>query len=464
MKNPFSSHQSRRRFLGEMNCAAIGSTPILSSLANLYLTGSLAADTTDDEDYKAIVCVFLAGGNDSFNMVAPVSGDARADYEASRREASLPVTDFTALSPTLPDGRELGLNKEMTEVHQLYADDKAAVICNVGSLVEPTILSAINAGSAKLPLGLFSHSDQSAHWQSTTPEERNPSTGWGGRLADLIDEFTEDQRFSMNISLAGKNIYQVGQSASEFSIGADGVSRLKGWGDASFLPRQNAITSLLDQEYTSALERTFAGSKKEALELGAAFQDAFSSAEPIQTSFDQTNRLSSQLLGVARTIAARNALSKKRQTFFVSAGGWDLHGSIAGHSTMLGDLSQSIGEFQNAMQELGIEDKVTLFTVSDFGRTLSPNGGGTDHAWGGNQLVVGGSVKGGIYGEYPELSLNSHLDVGRGRLIPTTSVDEYYADLALWMGVFPSNISYVLPNLNRFHDIGANGSPLGFLE
>ncbi|MDB4409144.1 DUF1501 domain-containing protein, partial [Akkermansiaceae bacterium] len=447
-----------------MNCAAIGSTPLLSSILSLHLTGQLAAEESgEDEDYRAIICVFLSGGNDSFNMLTPVSGEARASYEATRREVALPASDYFPLSPILPDGQEIGLHRKMPEIHDLYGEGKAAFICNVGSLIEPTDIASVLAGSANLPRGLYSHSDQSAHWQSTTPEMRNPKSGWGGRLADLIDNLSENNRVSMNVSLAGKNIFQVGQSASELTINSNGVSSLRGWGQASFLPRQNAVESLLDQEYASALERVFATSKKNALELGNEFQEAFTGQESLQTVFDNTNKLSVQLSGVAKTIAARQVLSKKRQTFFVKIGGWDHHGSLAEHPEMLGSLSKAIGEFQLAMQELNVEDKVTLFTASDFGRTLTPNSGGTDHAWGGNQFVVGGAVNAGIYGNYPNLAVGSSLDVGRARLLPTTSVDEYYADLALWMGVSPSDISYVLPNLHRFHDVNLNGAPMGFM-
>ena len=456
---------TRRRFLGEMNCAAIGSTSVLSALLNLQLSGRLAAQTGgEDEDYRAIVCLFLSGGNDSFNMLAPFSGDARADYEASRGEIALPADDYTLLPDSLPDGRQLGLHKRMPEVSDLYTEGKAAFLCNVGSLIEPTNLDAIKFGTARLPLGLYSHSDQTAHWQSSTPEQRNARTGWGGRLADLIESVNGGSDISMNVSVAGRNLYQVGNSSSAFTIRPGGLPALSQWDQAAYLPRRNALQSLLDQNYQSALERTFSGSKQEAIEIGEQFRSAYSQGTPITTTFDSSNGYAIQLQEVARTIAARDLLSKKRQTFFVLRRGWDHHGSLNDHPALLGQLSQAIGQFQNAMAELGVEDKVTLFTASDFGRTLSPNAGGSDHAWGGNQIIVGGGVQKGIYGDYPDLALGNQLDTGRGRLIPTTSVDEYYAELALWLGVNPTDMGYVLPNLHRFHDISGGEAPLGFMS
>lgn len=464
---------SRRRFLGEMNCAAVGSTSVLTSLLNLQLTGNLAAEgmNDDEEDYRALVCVFLAGGNDSFNMLAPMSGEARTDYEATRGGVALPVSDFLPLPEALDDGRQLGLHKRMAEVHNLYTSGSAAFVCNVGTLVEPTDLSGIDAGTARLPSGLYSHSDQLAHWQSSTPDQRNPRIGWGGRLADLVQELNGNSEVSMNISAAGRNIFQVGNSSTAFNIGLGGMPQIKEWGNPEFLSRRVAAESLMNQEYASVLERTFASAKKGAVETGESFQEAYLNGTPLTTVFDTYNNYGSQLKAVARTIAARKALSKKRQTFFVMATGWDHHGSLEEHPDMLAGLSEDIGQFYNAMVELGLEDKVTLFTASDFGRTLSPNGGalsanvgGTDHAWGGNQIVVGGGVKKGVYGVYPDLALGNNLDTGRGRLIPTTSVDEYYADLALWMGVSPTHMSYVLPNLHRFHNIIGGEAPLGFME
>ena len=220
----------------------------------------------------------------------------------------------------------------------------------------------------------------------------------------------------------------------------------------------------MDAQYQNAFERAFAKMKRAAVDANASFKTAISAAPVVTSPFTGSNPLAAQLQMVAKTIAARGPLGKKRQTFFVQMSGWDLHGSIeSNHPGLLSSVSVAVSQFQTAMVELGLEDQVTLFSASDFARTLSSNGSGTDHAWGGNAFVVGGAVNGGhVYGTYPELALGSALDTGRGRLIPTTSVDEYFAELALWMGVSASNLPLVLPNLTRFHD-PLSGPPIGFL-
>ena len=443
---------------------------LLSSLINLRLTGSLAADSAPGEgDYKALVCVFFAGGNDSFNMLAPVDEEGYAQYASARGEIALPKEDFTALPGVLPepDGRTLGLHGEMAELHTLYGEGKAAFVANVGTLIEPTTLATMADESVKLPLGLFSHSDQQLHWQSGLPGTRFPLNGWGARTADLINSLNGESGVSMNVSLDGINMFQSGGTTSLMTRSAANVTSLTRWDNPSFQLRRSALETLLDAEYQNIFERTFASSKKEAIAVSSEYLEALSMQDPLVTTFTEGNSLSEKLRAVAETIAARGPLCKRRQTFFVQMNGWDHHSSLAEHPTMLGAVSQAIGEFQAAMVELGVEDDVTLFSASDFGRTLSANGGGSDHAWGGNQFVVGGAVNGGqIYGQYPELALGSFLDTGRGRFIPTTSVDEYAAELALWMGVSPSNLGLVLPNLGEFFDastIETNGPPLGIM-
>ena len=349
----------------------------------------------------------------------------------------------------------------MAELAALFQSGKAAFVANVGTLVEPTDLSAILNQTAKLPLGLYSHSDQEIHWQSSLPDTRTSSSGWGGRMADLLRDLNEDGGVSMNVSLAGTNLFQVGDSTSVFAKNPGDIPGITNWNDPNPAKR-NAVQSILEAEYENVFKKALAARTRDAIEAGEAYRTALQGIPALASTFDSQNPLSLQLKDVAETIAARENLGKKRQTFFVRVGGWDHHGSLNSHPAMLGALSQAIGEFQVAMSELCVEDQVTLFTASDFGRTLSPNGGGSDHAWGGNQFIVGGAVEGGkVHGIYPELALGNNLDVGRGRMIPTTSVDEYFADLALWMGVSPQNISSVLPNLSRFHSVVDSGAPIG---
>jgi uncharacterized protein (DUF1501 family) len=468
MKTPRTAadrHLSRRRFLGEASCAAVGSASLLSSILNLRLLGDLAAaEAPAADEYRALVCVFLAGGNDSFNMLAPVDATGYAEYAATRGVVAVPQSKLLALAGSLPDGRSLGVHDSMPGLKDLYDTGKAAFISNVGTLVEPTTLATYGNGAAKLPLGLFSHSDQQMHWQSSLPDSRAPGAGWGGRMGDLLNELNGAGPVSMNVSLGGINLFQSGTDVVPFAIGTSGAVELSFWNSGSYLPRRQAMESIMDATYQNAFERAFARMKRNAVDANAAFKTALSAAPAITSPFTASNALSAQLQMVAKTISARSLLGKKRQVFFVHMGGWDLHGNIeSNHPGLLSTLSVAVSQFQAAMAELGLEDQVTLFSASDFARTLSTNGSGTDHAWGGNHFVVGGAVNGGrVYGTYPELALGSSLDTGRGRLIPTTSVDEYFAELALWMGVSASNLPLVLPNLSRFHD-PLSGPPLGFL-
>lgn len=459
----------RRQFLRNTGCSAIGGSSMLSALINLRLTGSLAAEAKGGDDYKALVCLFLAGGNDSFNMLAPVDPEnGYPEYAAARAGVALPLTDFLPLGDPLPapDGRTLGLNAQMTELKSLFDQGKAAMVANVGTLVEPITKEELLLGQRPLPLGLYSHSDQTLHWQSGLPDTRSPLGGWGGRMAGFLNDLNGESKVSMNVSLAGLNLFQSGSATSLLARSSNEIPGIRNWGEFAFRHRRTALETMLEGEYHNAFEKAFSSSKKDAIEAGAEYQAALEATDPLTTSFTSTNNLSMQLKAVAETIAAREGLSKCRQTFFVQMGGWDHHSSLADHPAMLRTVSQAVGEFYGAMVELGLEDSVTLFSASDFARTITPSGAGTDHAWGGNQFVVGGDVDGGkIYGSYPSLTPGGALDTGRGRFIPTTSVDQYVADLALWMGVTPSDLDeIVLPNLSNFHDVVNDGAPLGLMK
>lgn len=283
-------------------------------------------------------------------------------------------------------------------------------------------------------------------------------------MADLLDELNGVGQVSMNVSLGGINLFQSGASVTPFAVGPGGALEINYWNFNPYAPTKQALESIIDASYDNAFQRAFAGMKRKAVEANRAFKRALDTGTPVTQPFNAGNPLAGQLQMVARTIASRGALLAKRQTFFVQMGGFDLHGSIeANHPQLLARVNEAVAQFQAAIAGLGLENQVTVFSASDFARTLAPNGSGTDHAWGGNHFVVGGAVNGGkIYGTYPELALHSPLDTGRGRLIPTTSVDAYFAELALWMGVRPSNLPLVFPNLARFHSPG-DGPPLGFL-
>lgn len=463
MRSPKSENCNRRRFLGQASCASVGSLAAYASILNLKLTGSLSAAESDSTvDYKALVCVFLAGGNDSFNMLVPSGGPAYSDYAETRSSLALTPDEISPFVNALPDGRRLGLSSAMPGLRSLYESGKAAFVANVGTLVEPTTALGIENGTVDLPLGLYSHSDQQLHWQSALPDTRSPGSGWGGRLADKISSFNGESGVSMNLSLAGTNVFQSSTGTGVFSKSPGILPGIKDWDLPVLRPRRAAIESVLESEYENVFKKVFAGRTNEAISASDEYRSALEGIPDMTSTFSEENAISQQLKDVVETILARDGLSKRRQTFFVKAGGWDLHSSLDPHGAMLGQLSEAVSEFQTAIEEFGLEREVTLFTASDFGRTLTDNGGGSDHGWGGNQFVVGGAVQGGrVFGEYPDLALGNPLDVGRGRLIPTLSVDEYLADLALWMGVSPSNLEVVLPNLSRFSDVILGGAPLG---
>lgn len=472
MKRP-SSAINRREFLGEANCAALGSTAVTAAILNLNLLGRLAAadEPDEEEDYRALVCLYLAGGNDSFNMVGPGSGDGYDEYAAARASVAIPAIGeeggFLPLNGTVSDtdDRQLGIHPSLPYLQGLYNSGKAALVANVGTLVEPTSLEAFQNGTVKLPLGLFSHSDQMMQWQTSLPDQRSSRTGWGGRMSDLLQDLNEVSSVSMNISTAGENIFQTGGDTTSFAIGANGAIELTAWRSPSYANRRAAVESMLDLEYKNAFQRAFAERKQSAITANAAYKDALDGVTALETTFTSWNPLSVQFQNVAKTIGARQVLGKKRQTFFVLMPGYDLHGKLGTqHPALLATVDQALAEFQAALEELGVSGKVTTFTSSDFSRTLATNGSGTDHAWGGNHFVIGNAVEGGkVYGTYPELALESSIDTGRGRLIPSTSVDEYVSDLALWMGISKANLPMILPNLSRFHS-PADGPAMGYMK
>lgn len=453
---------NRRTFLGQASCAAVGTTALFSTVLDLGMFNVLAGSAPD---YKALVCLFLNGGADSFNMVVPRGPAEYAEYAQVRRDLALPQADLLPITPATSDGKEYGLHPGLAEIQTLFGQNSLAILSNVGTLVEPMTLSQFQNGTAARPLGLFSHSDQQMHWQTSIPDRRNAS-GWAGRMADILGAINSNPNIAMNISLSGSNVMQTGDVTSHYAITENGSRGLRDYGGLSPQAqiRTQAIDSLLGMTYQHLFERTFAQRMRGAIDAHLEFSAAINALPPLQTVFSDTP-LSRQFRMVAQTIAARQTLGLCRQTFFVEVGGWDHHDDvILNQEAMLPIVSAALSEFYSALVELGVENEVTTFTASDFGRTLTTNGRGSDHAWGGNQIVMGGAVSGGeMYGTYPSLYDGNSLDTGRGRLIPTTSVDEYFAELALWFGVPRQDLELVLPNIRRFYDPGSSAPPIGFV-
>ena len=462
---------SRRKFLGQASCAAIGASTLWSSLVNLkaFTAASLANSTTlADPEYKALVCVFLSGGNDSFNMLMPRSTDEYNEYATTRSNLAIPLADMLPVFPENAGGRLFGLHPSLMRTQQLFNENKLAFITNVGTLVQPVTKQQYYEETANLPLGLYSHSDQGQQWMTGLPNGRT-GTGWGGKVADLVHDMNSSTNISMNISLSGTNIFQTGKETIEFALDPyDGSSGIYGYGDHDAWNvfdrmRTRAINSMLEHEYQDMFQKTYVDVVRRSRDGHIQFQDAIGNVPVLQTTFTD-NYLSRSFQMAAYTMAAHESLGMKRQIFFIDYGGWDHHDEVLNaQSAMLYELDTALGEFSNALAELGLGSQVTTFTLSEFGRTLTSNGNGTDHAWGGNVIVMGDKVTGkNIYGEYPTLALNSQIELGSGTLIPQLSADQYFAELALWFGVNPSDLPSIFPSLTNFYQPGS-GMPIGFL-
>ncbi|MEI6533855.1 MAG: DUF1501 domain-containing protein [Verrucomicrobiaceae bacterium] len=471
-----SSGISRRRFFGQASCAAVSSIPVLNTILNLQLAQRLAAVTAPaNNEYRALVCLFLSGGNDSFNMLVPRDPAAYATYQSSRSNLTLTPAQLIDINPIgLPN---FAVHSGMPEVASLFQNGHASFVANVGTLIEPVQNRTQVAQSLKqLPLGLYSHSDQSEQWQTGIPHSRS-GIGWGGRVADILKSLNTNQLVPMNISLDGGNVWQTGDTTAEYAIttgGAVGLANYKyAWQQYDTVNQalSQGVDCQLAQQYSNLLEQTFNTRKKQAMDAYNVFANATSASLPNGITFPATY-IGSRLAMVAKAIQGRAGLGATRQTFFIQRGGWDHHsGVLANQAIMLPEVSAAIGVFYDCMAALGIQNKVTLFTASDFGRTLTSNGQGSDHAWGSNQIVVGGAVNGKrIYGQYPDLAINpdvgtevNPLDTGRGRFIRTTSCDQFFAELALWLGVSASDLPLILPNIGNFYSPGSASPPLGFM-
>ncbi|MDA7501929.1 DUF1501 domain-containing protein [Chitinophagales bacterium] len=464
---------TRREFLGTFSagCASLGVTSLLSGITNMGLISAAASANApfipSINDYKALVCVMLNGGNDSFNMLVPSGASEYAQYAAARTELALDQADLLPINPTNTNGVNFGLHPSMPNIQALFEEGNAAFVANVGALVEPTSVLAVANETANLPTGLFSHIDQRTHWQTGVPNDIN-ALGWGGKLGDILYTNNVNQDISMNISLSGVNVFQRGNEVTEYAINSStGSVLITGATSNSFYQqlKRQTLDNLLDQTYNDVLSNAYSNKIVNAKGSSFAFSSAIATGTPITTVFADTP-ISQKLLMVAKTIAARDILDVSNQTFFIEFGGWDTHDDlIDDHTELLGQLDDAIASFQAALVEIGVVEGVTGFTMSDFGRKLASNGDGADHAWGGNALVWGNPVNGQkIYGEYPELFLGSSLDIGGGRLIPTTSCDEYFAELALWFGASYSDLNQIFPNINNFWTPVMGPGPLGLMS
>jgi uncharacterized protein (DUF1501 family) len=420
-------------------------------------------------DYKALVCLFLFGGNDSWNMLVP-TGTAEYNAYARSRGGTTGTglaLDRAALLPAAPIGRtsgdpSYGFHPSMSGVRELFDRGRLAVVANVGPLLRPTTKAAYQTAASTghlLPPQLFSHNDQQDQWHSLRGRVTS-KTGWAGRIADLMNAQVGGQQLPLNVSLAGQTYFQAGEIARPYVMGAAGAATFSGFAASGVgLARRGAVEemlrSTLQSKSNTVYERGYAEVQRRAVVAADQVNGALAAARDftaLPTTGATLTPLQTQLRTVAKLIAARDALGVSRQIFFVSAGGFDQHDDqMADQPGLLSNVSAAIKSFHDAISEIGMDNSVTLFTQSDFGRTLTSNGDGSDHAWGGIQLVSGGAVLGGrIYGEYPLLELGSSLDVGGGRIVPTTSADQYVATLATWFGINSTDLKLIAPNILAF--------------
>lgn len=465
---------SRRDFLGESACASLGTASVMSTLLNLRMANkAAAAGLTPGEDCKTLICIYLGGGIDSFNVLVPRDANRYAEYAATRSNLALAQSSLLQLDQDGGDGQLYGLHPSTQPLADMFngaagsdfaGKRQLAFVTNVGTLSEPTTPAQVANGTASYPRALFSHSDQTEQWQTSLPNGADDLTGWAGRAADVLHSTLNQDLTSMSISFSGNNIFQVGQSTQQFVMTQRGALRFAG-SDAdpgTALQLKNAaLKSMMEQEYANLMQQGFAELSSSSIAQQEFVQEQFEGFDEnsIPVDFPDTG-IGRNLEAALRMIALRPTLGLRRQTLFISAGGWDHHGELLNtQAGMLAELAPAIAAFQKALNAMNLADTVVGFTSSDFGRTLRSNGRGTDHAWGGNQMVFGAPISGGkIYGTFPSLALDSAnpYDVGRGgRLLPTTSVDEYFGEMLRWFGVTGANLDQVLPNYHLFHDVNA---------
>ena len=454
--------QSRRAFLQRAAAWGIlgGAGPFVLNLAAI---GEAAAATASD--YKALVCIFLYGGNDYANTVPPSDQASYNLYASLRGAIAHPRDSLTAtlLNPTtaLPGGRQYALAPNLASVMPIFDAGRLAVVLNVGTLIQPTSKANYQAKSVPLPPKLFSHNDQQSFWQASNPE--GATTGWGGRIGDLLQSGNGNSVLTC-INAAGNAVFMSGRTAVQYGVTTNGPVPLLNNATSLFGSQtgMSTLRALMTGPRTNIFEDEHARVTKRSLDTQAQVSAALAAAPVTTTPLPAGNSLADQLRIVSRLISVSQELGAKRQVFFVSLGGFDNHDSIlTDHPTLMTRLGAAMRYFHDVCAELGVLDRVTAFTGSDFGRTLTSNANGSDHGWGSMHFVMGGAVRGrAIYGTPPAIANNGPDDVGQGRLLPSLSVDQYASTLASWFGVSSGNLSTVVPNISNYNPSTWN---IGFL-
>jgi uncharacterized protein (DUF1501 family) len=457
---------SRRAFLQRLSSLSLAGAAAPMAL-NLAAFGEAAAATA--ADYRALVCVFLYGGNDYGNTLVPVDATHYPLYQAQRPtlaygRAALDATALTPLAAPLDRNGasyQYALAPELAPLLPLFNDGRLGVLLNVGTLMQPTSKDEYTRRAVPLPPKLFSHNDQQSFWQSSAAE--GATSGWGGRIGDLLMSGNGNATFTC-VNVSGNAVYMSGHTAVQYQVTPNGSVALNALKNPLFgsAACSNALAALVTAPRSHLFEAEHTRVMKRAIEANDALTAALAGAPTIATTFPASNGLGDQLKMVARMISVADALTVKRQVFFVSLGGFDTHdGLLSIHPGLLTTVADALAAFQASLRELKVESQVTTFTGSDFGRTLAGNNDGSDHGWGSMHFVLGGAVLGQrFYGTAPVIANNGADDVGQGRLLPSTGVDQFAATLGRWFGVSDTDLLSVLPNLRNWN---AGARNLGFL-
>lgn len=448
---------SRRQFL--KTCSLMSIAGAASPFAvNLAAIGAASAQTTPP-DYKAIVCLFFYGGNDHTNTFIPYDTTSYGQYNASRPSIAIPRDAALAATATGPvasqGGREFAFHPALTAFKTHWDAGRLAVVANVGPLVVPTTKAQYQSRSVPLPPKLFSHNDQQAVWQAHRPIGEGANIGWGGRIGDLLASQNSNALFTC-ISAGGNSVFLSGTNVLQYQVGSSGPSAISGISGSIYTSQgataSNAYRSLITATSPNLFENELAVVTNRSITANQQLSGAIPLASTFQTPIPANNSLASQLNVVARIIAARTTLGSSRQVFLVSIGGFDNHDFLlTQHTQQLARVGAAVDAFYAWLVQLNVQNEVTLFTASDFGRTLTSNGDGSDHGWGSHHFVLGGSVVGReVYGSFSPTVFGSSVDIGQGNLLPGFAVDQYAATFARWLGVSDTDMPLVLPNIVNF--------------
>jgi uncharacterized protein (DUF1501 family) len=460
------TNPSRRAFLKRASALSVAG---VAAPWALNLAAMAEASAAEASDYKAMVCIFLYGGNDYANTVTPYDAASYNAYQGMRpsfahTRAALAATALNPLQAPLDSAgvaHQYALAPNLSPLMPLFDGGKLGVLLNIGTLIQPTTKTQYNNKSVKLPAKLFSHNDQQSTWQASAPE--GARSGWGGRIGDLFESGNTNSTFTC-VNVSGNAVFMSGNSAVQYQVSTNGSVPLAGLKSPLFgsSAATEALRTLITQPRSHLLEAEYNRVAKRSVDADSILTSALASTPALATAYPASNNLGDQLKMVARMIASASKLGAKRQVFFVSMGGFDTHDSVAtAHPTLMKNLANAMAAFYQSTVELGVANNVTTFTASDFGRTMVGNNDGSDHGWGSMHFVMGGAVKGqSLYGTAPVVANNGPDDVGQGRLVPTTSVDQLAATLGKWMGVSDSNLLTMLPSLSNYN---AGARTLGFI-